>query len=176
MKTNNIYIVLISILFLSCETEIPITDTTAPEFTFQITGDGFNRVFDQDTDYSNFQLNLRDGTIYDFTYTGTDLGGVELIQWQIESPAYIVMETPISSPWTTTDISLLSRMIAWSGDRNNPLTGNVITGRFRTNAQIVSVVFRFYVRDFGGESRIPNSNSGTLNIYLGDHATEITLL
>ncbi len=172
MKTLKISILLITTLFFSCEAEIPITDTTAPVFTFQITGDGFNRTFDQDTDFNSLQLNLRDDTPYDFTYTGADDGGVELIQLQMDTPEYIVLETAIPSPWTRTNLGL-SQMIEWRGDRNNPLTGNLINGRFRTNAQLVSIAVRFYVRDFGGERRISNSSYGTLNLFPGNHPTEI---
>lgn len=172
MKTIKLGILLLTALFLSCETDIPITDTTSPAFTFNITGDGFNRTFDQDTDFGNLQLNLRNGVSYEFSLTGTDEGGVELIQWQADMSG-IIFETPVSPPWTARDLSPLSRMIEWRGDRNDPFTGSLITGRVRTNGQNVLPVFRFFVRDFGGERRVPNSSSGTLKLYIGNHATEV---
>lgn len=167
-----LFLSLLVIGFQSCETEIPITDTVDPAFNFQIIGDGFNRTFDQETDFSRFQLNLRENTAYQFTYTGTDDGGVELIQWQIDTADNIIIETPINSPWTARDISPLSKMIEWRGFRNNPSTGNVLTGIFRTNRTGFQV-FRFYVRDFGGERGSSNTSNGTLDLSIGNHATEL---
>ena len=157
----------------SCETEIPITDTVDPAFNFQITGDGFNRTFDQETDFNRIQLNLRENTAYQFTYTGTDDGGVELIQWQADTAGNIIFETPIDRPWTAFDISPLSKMIEWRGFRNNPYTGSVLAGRFRTNQGNVSKVFRFYVRDFGGARGVSNTSEGTLSLSIGNHATQV---
>lgn len=171
-----LFVTVLAIAIQSCETEIPITDTVDPAFTFQITGDGFNRTFDQETDFSRIQLNLRTNTVYEFTYTGTDDGGVELIQWQADTAGNIIFETPINRPWTAYDISVLSKMISWRGFRNNPLTGSVLTGRFRTNQGNVSQVFRFYVRDFGGEREVSNISRGTLNLYIGNHSTELISL
>ncbi len=64
-------------------------------------------------------------------------------------------------------------MIEWRGDRNNPVTGSVTTGRIRTGNGNVSLVFRFNIRDFGGESGVPNRSNGVLDLYIGDHDTEI---
>ncbi len=167
------FIALVTFGIQSCETEIPITDTIDPAFSFQIKGDGFDETFNQDTDFSRIQLNLRDNTRYDFTLTGTDSGGVALIQWQADTGGNIIFETPVDRPWTSIDISPLSRMIEWRGNRNDPYTGSIITGSFRANGGNVYPVFRFFVRDFGGERGVANSSDGELRLFIGNHSTEI---
>jgi len=53
-------------------------DNIPPCFSFKITGDGFERIFTEDDD--DIQLNLKKGATYDLIFSGTDQGGVELIQ------------------------------------------------------------------------------------------------
>ena len=172
---NLIYPILmvLAVLTQSCDTDIPETDTTPPEFTFRITGDGFEHVFNPTDDYNSIQLNLKSGAEYDFIYVGSDDGGVKLIQWQVPNQDYIEFISTIPDPWTAADVSALSRMIQWSGNPNNPITGNILSGTFETNGELVSLSFRFYVSDFGGESGSSNSVSKELTIYIGDHDTEI---
>tara|TARA_R110002096_G_C14176134_1_gene686404 strand:+ start:105 stop:506 length:402 start_codon:yes stop_codon:yes gene_type:complete len=123
---NLIYplIALLLIVVQSCETEIPETDVTPPQFTFRITGDSFDYTFDQDDDYESILLNLKNGTSYNFIYTGSDDGGVKTIQWKIPPSDYIEFGSAINSPWTISD-SPPSKIIEWQGDINNPLTGNI---------------------------------------------------
>ncbi|MGC1203926.1 MAG: hypothetical protein WA839_03455 [Flavobacteriaceae bacterium] len=173
---NLIYPLIILLLFItqSCETDIPRTDTTPPQFTFRITGDGFEYVFNQDEDYSNRQLNLKNGTSYNFIYTGSDEGGVKLIQWQLPISDYIEFDSAIPDSWQD-NVSGLSRIIKWNGDPNNPLTGNILPGTFEAKSvdDFTGAAFRFTVSDFGGESGSSNSVSKELTIFIGDHNTEL---
>ena len=166
-------ILLATFSITSCETDIPENDDTAPEFSFKITGDGFSHTFDQDDDFENFQLNLRADAEYNFILTGSDQGGVEVIQWQLPSSDYIEFVTSIPNPWTISNISILTRMIQWQGDENNPLTGSILNGPFEANGQNIILSFGFYVSDFGGESGSSNTVSKELNLYIGNHNTEI---
>jgi len=168
------YSIIILFIFttLSCETDIPTTDTTPPQFTFRITGDGFEYVFNQDEDYSNRQLNLKNGARYNFIYTGSDEGGVKTIQWQLPISDYIEFDSAIPDTWQD-NVSGLSRTIQWNGNSSNPLTGNILNGTFEANGEFVSDTFRFFVSDFGGESGDSNSVSKELAIYIGNHDTEI---
>ncbi len=168
------YSIIILFIFttLSCETDIPTTDTTPPQFTFRITGDGFEYVFNQDEDYSNRQLNLKNGARYNFIYTGSDEGGVKTIQWQLPISDYIEFDSAIPDTWQD-NVSGLSRIIKWNGNSSNPLTGNILTGTFEANGENILETFRFFVSDFGGESGDSNTASGELAIYIGNHDTEI---
>lgn len=158
-------------LFQSCETEIPDRDTEPPTFQFRIAGDGFDQTFDQDTDFSSFQLNLREDALYDITFSGADSGGVKHIQWQYATD-YVEFDSSIPSPWTTRT-SGLSTSINWYGNRSNPLTGMILTASIRANGENVSHAFNFMVRDFGGASAMENTIFAALNVYSGNHTTEI---
>lgn len=162
----------ITLIFLSCETDIPETDTTPPKFTFNIQGDGFEHLFKSDSNYDSIQLNLKNGASYNFVYTGTDNGGVKLIQWQAPTSDYIEFESYIPDPWQDQTTGL-SRIISWQGDINNPLTGNILAGEFEANGDSIIHSFRFYVSDFGGESGDSNSTSKELVIHIGNHDTEL---
>ena len=167
-------IILFIFTALCCETDIPATDTIPPEFTFRITGDGFEHVFNQDEDYSNLQLNLKTGASYDFIYTGSDEGGVKTIQWQLPINDYIEITSTIPDNWEN-NISGLSRIIQWNGNRNNPLTGNILSGTFEAHTvdNFTTDAFRFTVSDFGGESGSSNTVFRELTIVIGSQDTEI---
>lgn len=158
-------------LFLACETEIPDIDTEAPTFQFRIEGDGFDQTFDQDTDFASFQLNLREDASYRITYSGADAGGVKQIQWQYATD-YVTFETSIPSPWVSSTTGL-STSLNWHGSRSNPLTGTILTATIRPNGENVSHTFNLMVRDFGGASGMENTVLESLNLYSGDHDTEI---
>lgn len=172
--------VVVLITSMSCETGIPAIDTTAPTFSFQIRGDGFNRTFTQDDDFTRMQLNLRGGTEYRFIYSGADQGGVSLIRWQLGDRSqleFIRPEFPYDS-WTIRDVSALIRMIEWRGDDSDPKTGAILSGTFKTrdvedNAGYTEL-FRFFVVDFGGQSRTPNEVRGNLNIVIQSSETNLS--
>ncbi len=172
--TSHTLIFVILIGLQSCTVDIPDSDTTPPQFSFRITGDGFDQTFDQNTDFHSFQLNLREDAEYDFILTGSDTGGVKEITWQYPHD-YIEFVDPISSPWTVTRTSGLSSQISWQGDFTNAITGNILTGKFKPNGELVAFSFDFGVKDFGGQSGTVNSFFASLNLFSGNHNTEIVI-
>lgn len=156
----------------SCDTEIPPEDNTPPEFILQISGDGFFHEFNQDSDFDNIQLNLRNGARYKYIFSASDQGGVDLIQWFIPYSENMTLENPISAPWTFRNIGILS-LVEWVGDRNSPTTGSAISDHFNVRGNNDTNRFEFYVKDFGGESTMPNEISTFLQLYIGNHPTEI---
>jgi len=56
-------------------------------------------------------------------------------------------------------------MIQWRGDASDAITAGILAGTFEADGEIVSLSFRFFVKDFGGESRLSNTVSKELNIY-----------
>ncbi len=163
------------LFFISCETDIPETDTTTPTFSFNISGDGFNRTFTQDDDFSSIQLNLRTDTTYDFIFSGADTGGVERISWQYPHD-YIEFSEEIPAPWETTTLTFLSSSIYWDGDPTNPTTGNILAGKLVTNGESISISFSFLVKDFGGLDGSSNSIEKSMNIYIDNQNTEVISL
>ncbi len=153
----------------SCETEIPPEDTSNPNFSLRIYGDGFDHTFNQDTDFDNIKLNLKRNTSYDFTFTGTDSGGVDTIQWSIAPSGYLRIDTRIPAPWNYSYRSG-TEYIEWEGDRSDPLTGAALTGTFTAPYVRTRVVFTFNVTDFGGETGSPNTTTKELNISTGNVA------
>lgn len=178
MKLSFTFLCLIcmNLALAGCKTTIPATDTIPPEFTFQIRGDGFSHTFDQDTDFADIQLNLRNNTPYNFTLTGSDEGGVKQIRWQYAGDN-LEFEDPIELPWRVRDISFLTRIVEFNGDRDEPRTGGVLSGRFRVrevpNTTATSVAYKFWVRDFGGQDGATNTTFSELTILIDDHETEI---
>ncbi len=171
IKLTQLTVFMLIICMQSCDTEIPPEDLEPPTFRFEITGDGFNQAFDQNTDFDSFQLNLREDAEYDFVFSAGDPGGMKQIQWQYASD-YIELETAIPSSWQTT-ISGLSTFVNWFGDETNPVTGNILTGTFRANGDLVGHSFNFMAKDFGGSSSMENTIFKSLNIFSGNHPTEI---
>lgn len=163
------FVALILFGLQSCETEIPPEDPTPPEFSFQITGEGVNYTFNQNTDFDNIKLNLKKDASYDFTFTGSDSGGVAHIQWSILPGGYTNVVSSVPSPWVRTYAND-NEHFRWSGDRSNPLTGSILSGRLTAPYDRFRVVFRFVVTDFGGESRRPNTITKELNISTGNVA------
>lgn len=183
MKKSIIPFALFFIISLttSCETEIPEVDTTAPTFSFEISGDGFTRTFTQDDDFSSMQLNLRGRTEYRFTYSGADQGGVAAIQWQLGDSSqleFITPEFPFDF-WDIRNVSSLVRMVEWFGDEADPKTGAILSGTFRTrdiqDNSTDSGTFVFFVRDFGGQSGTSNSTRGDLNIAIQNSETSLSV-
>ena len=172
IKLTQLTIIILFVSMQSCDTEIPSEDLEPPTFRFEITGDGFNQAFDQDTEFDSFQLNLREDAEYDFVFSAGDTGGMKQIQWQYNTP-YVQLETAIPSPWETSIVGL-STFINWFGDEVNPVTGNILTGTFIAKGDNANHLFNFMARDYGGDSSNENITFGSLNIYSGNHPTEIS--
>lgn len=175
MKTLKNYLrilcLTLSFINISCDTEIPDSDSEPPTFHFEIIGDGFGESFNQDTDFDSFQLNLREDALYTITFSGADSGGMKQIQWQYDTD-YVEFETSIPSPWTMSS-SGLSTSINWTGNQSNPITGMILTARIRANGENINHAFHFMLKDFGGNSSMENTTFKSLNIYSGNHPTEI---
>ncbi len=169
-KYSAVFLLLFSIT--SCTVDVPDSDTVPPKFSFKIIGDGFDQTFNQDTDFSSFQLNLRQGATYDFILSGSDGGGVKQIQWQYAHD-YVEFTDPITSPWVQSTISPLSSVINWFGERSNPVSGSILAGTIAVEGNQISHEFIFMVKDFGGESGDTNTIYASLNIYSANHPTEI---
>jgi len=176
--TNNslslkwVLFLLLNISLFSCETEIPDTDTTPPTFSIKITGDGFERTFSQDDNFDSFQLFLKTNQEYDILFSGTDQGGVKLVQLQYPKD-YINFTTEVSDPWADVNVSGLSNMLNWQGNQDSPLTAGIFVGKFIPTGINIGAEFNIYVQDFGGESSNYNSISKYLNIMIGNHDTEV---
>lgn len=173
MKTTfKTLIAVLSLVFASCETEIPETDTTPPTFRFEITGDGFNRAFTEDDNFTNLQLNLKSNATYDLIFSGGDQGGLRRLQMELPFD-YIDFQTDINSPWQLTDNGFTTTL-SWNGDEDNPITGFVFTGTVVISGENVFSNFYFRAEDYGGESGPPfNISEGTLTISIADQQTEL---
>lgn len=180
MKTLSLPIMLfiMSLTIISCETDVPETDTTPPEFSLKITGDGFDRTFTQDDDLENIQLNLRAGISYDFLLGGIDNGGVRQIQFE-HTPDVTPITTAIPSPWVVNNTGL-STTLRFNGDPANAFTAQLLAGSFTAtlmNEDLITDTFYIRVEDFGGESGPPfNITEGVLNLLIGDHPTEVVMI
>jgi len=171
----NIGFLLVAIFIVSCDTDVPETDTIDPTFSIKITGDGFDRTFTQEDNFDNLQLNLRVGVSYDFILAGVDAGGVRHIQFQY-SPISTPISTPIPSAWTESNNGFTS-VIRFSGYRNDAITAQILTGSFTPTLISEDILFEtFYIRveDFGGESGPPfNITEAVLDISIANHPTEV---
>lgn len=151
---------------ISCQIDIPEFDVTPPTFTFQIIGPGINRTYDQDSDYSNFQLNLQANATYNFVYSGSDAGGVKAINWQVPGDEYTHYTAINPSNATVTVHSPLSRTITLLGDINDPRNGLVMSGRFTTAQGNVAFNWNFSVKDYGGTTGTPNLILRTMGVLI----------
>ncbi len=163
-----------ALVLVSCDTEIPLEDNSSPEFSFRIYGDGFDRTFDQDTDFESFQLNLKDGKVYDFVFSAGDPGGVELTQMQISAGLNLPLQTKVPKTWTHRPG--YETFIEWRGSRSRPVTGAILTGKFRAIGNNAGVSIRFFISGFGSQRGPRNSTSEELYVYLKDQPTGISPL
>ncbi|WP_422858074.1 hypothetical protein ACOKFD_11570 [Flagellimonas sp. S174] len=178
MTKRLIFLVVFVFACLSCEVdEIPETDNEAPAFSFKITGDGFDRTFTQEDSFEDFQLNLRGNVEYEFILSGSDQGGVENISFLFSNES-IQLQSSIPEGWEVTDNGF-STTIQFDGDRNNPITGNILAGRFIATGQftgdnLLSDAFLFQVTDYGGaDGTSRNVTRAELTLLIGELTTEI---
>lgn len=157
----------------SCDTEIPPEDPTPPEFSFQITGDGLNHTFNQNTNFNSVTLMLRRGVTYNFIFTGNDQGGMDRMAWYTYHSGRMTIETTTESPWRFRNDNPWNSTLEWNGDIHNPLTGSFATGSFTTQGSGNDVNFRFAISDYGGETGTPNRVSEGLRVYVGAHNSRV---
>ena len=161
-------LIMIAFVFQSCETEIPDKDTEPPKITFIIKGPDIDKTFTFDEGEFN-NLSLTDGATYDFIYSVGDTGGLEEMSIGFD-PAIMNIITDIPSPWTNSTVDLgdanLSSVYSWSGDRNNPITGNILNGSFTVNGDDEVFLLFLQAKDFGGDSLESNFSSKIFTTYV----------
>lgn len=181
MKHHLTLSLFIGLLMSSCAVTIPETDITPPEFIFEITGGlpgGAVRITSAE-DLSSKQLNLLRNSSYRFRYTGTDRGGLARLWMQVDWPTNFVGLAP-------TDVVVVTdgeftREMFWNGDRDNPVSAQVITGSISTiiynqSYSVVSMEFRFSAEDFGGVRGPANVTYNTLNVAMVDETQPLGML
>ena len=170
-----------ALVFHSCAVTIPVSDTTEPTFIFEITSglpDGPVRLTSSD-DYSSMTLNLLRNHIYRFRLTASDQGGLSHLQLQVDWPTNFSDLSPSDVSVTTTGES--SRTLMWNGDRDNPRTGTVITGKISTiiynqSYAVVSMHFNILAIDFGGSTSSFNRVFKGLNVGVVDDTQPLGLI
>ncbi|HEA29254.1 MAG TPA: hypothetical protein ENH91_04560 [Leeuwenhoekiella sp.] len=188
MKTStSLFLAFLSLTIVSCTVDVPEIDTVPPAFSFQIQGDGFRHTFESDDDLTSLRLNLKKGAVYQFTYIGSDAGGLRDLLWNYQddlvSDAQIEISDELPMGWYQTtryehDFEFYPFVdgIRFQGDIANPLSGSAISGTFSFNSYSQDSypnTFDFIARDFGGLRDEPNIVISQLSILLGDHPTEL---
>lgn len=181
MKHHLTLSLFIGILLSSCAVTIPETDVVPPEFIFEILNGlpgGPTRITSSD-DLSSKQLNLLRNSSYRFRYTGTDRGGLARLFMQVDWPTNFLDLRPFDVVVVTD--GEFTRDMFWNGDRDNPVSAQVITGRISTiiynqTPNVVSMQFRFAAEDFGGVGGPANVSSNTLNVAMVDETQPLGML
>ena len=133
MNTKQISKIAFAIMILfsmaSCKKETAVTrDTIKPHSTLQLSGGGFSKTFDSDSDYLYGQLNLKPNTKYNFILTARDTGGLRLLQLQMLNS--LAFGAIISVTAHTESTSGLSRFFKVTGNASDPYTSFFISGSF----------------------------------------------
>jgi len=166
MKT--LYYSIITLLFLtiiSCETDIPEVDNTAPKFSLIISGDEFSHTFKEGDDFDHMTLYIKNDYEYDISLTVSDQGGVKSTQLQY-TRTYLDIISEVNNPWSQSSFDDHNDMVQWTGDVNNPVNGNIFVGKFK--GLIGSAGFYVVAKDYGGEAGDVNTTSKMLFIVITD--------
>ena len=116
---------------VACKKEGPVVrDSVKPHSTLQISGGGFSKTFDSDSDYTYGQLNLKPNTKYNFSLAASDTGGLRLLELQM--PNDLVFGTITSVTAYTERTSGLSKIFSVTGTASDPYTSFIISGSFTT--------------------------------------------
>ncbi|CAM4082134.1 hypothetical protein ZORO111903_00050 [Zobellia roscoffensis] len=167
---QHITTIFLILTIVSCETEIPETDNVSPNFSIRISGNGFDHTFDQDDDFDNFQLLLREDDEYNFVLTGSDAGGLQKLE-MVFQPVFLEFSAIITSPWQRTQFSTLSDLISWTGEQSAPVTGTILHGSFIAKGNpIGGTPISISVRDYGGNSIFQNISGGTIDTFVREGA------
>ena len=190
MKTT-IYCLLTLLFFstTSCEVDLPETDSIAPLYSFQISGDGFNHTFESGDDLTSLRLNLKKGQTYNFSFVGSDAGGLQDLLWNYEDD--LVSEVVINIPGGLPDDWYISTRyehdfdfypfvdgIRFLGDRADPRSGAAISGTFKFDSYSQDSypnTFDFIARDYGGQSGDHNMVAGHLSVLISDHTRLVSI-
>ncbi len=159
-----------------CSTMIPESDTTQPEITLTITGPGIGtkRMTNPPNDVwagpGGSQLfDLLRGTTYNFTLSVSDQGGTAYASFNFPREFTLIEISPAEVRIGTDALTTTLRLL---GDRDDPRTGLVMSGRFRTPDldphSGIALDFRTEGRDFGGRSGTsPNVRFMRVNASVG---------
>ncbi|MFD2824264.1 hypothetical protein ACFS5M_11335 [Lacinutrix iliipiscaria] len=174
MKIFNIFWSLfICFLLFSCGTRIPETDNTPPTFSFQITGDGFQKTFTQEDLSTTYQLNMNENATFSIVFSGLDNGGISRATWEF-SHREIELFGNVQEGWILRPISTFNNAIEFLGQSSTPVNAFVLNQRFGINEDYFgSGVFRIRVRDYGGASGTENLVSYEIQLSIGDFPTEL---
>ena len=166
LRLLTMFLLATAVIFLpGCETEIPEVDVTDPTFTFRIQGPGINKTYDQDTDFSAFQLNLKSNAQYNFTYFGSDDGGVEHVSWQADVLTPADFSDVVPEDVVITDLQL-STLLTIDGTINAPVSSLGMNGKLHTGSGDIFGLWRFFVSDYGGQSGSPNEVYREMSVFL----------
>lgn len=151
-----------------CETDIPDTDTTKPEIRLTITGPGIGQqeMTNPPKRYwatpEGWQLfDLLPNTEYSFTLTVSDQGGVSFASYLM--PREFIF-TEIYPENAIERVQTLTRGLTLAGSRDDPRTGLIMGGKFRTpDIYSLSFEFKAYGKDFGGTSGQRNARYLSVN-------------
>jgi len=161
-----------TLLAAGCATVIPDVDTTPPRVELRITGEGVGAETMSNPPRQSWTapdgtqlLDLEPGTQYRFTLTVSDSGGVERATLAFISDIEVEEVEPDA---VIVDEGSLTTRLTLRGDRNDPRTALVISGRLKTPrlapSQATSFNFEVESSDFGGRSgRDPNQTFMNVN-------------
>jgi hypothetical protein len=140
-----------------CATTIPDTDTTPPRVELMVSGPGIGsqRMSNPPRETWNRgdgapYLDLERETEFRFTLTVSDQGGVA--RATLEMPAFMTV-TELNPETTQTETGSTRQRLTLLGSRDDPRTGLIVSGRFRTpNLTVQYFMFEVESSDFGGSS------------------------
>lgn len=159
-------------MIVGCATVIPDVDTTPPRVELRISGEGVGSETMSNPPRESWTapggtqyLDLLPGTEYRFTLTVSDSGGVERATLAFISAIELLEVEP--DQVIVDEGSLVTRLTV-RGDRSDPRTAAVISGRLLTPrqapSQATSFTFEVESSDFGGRSgRDPNQTFMNVN-------------
>ena len=173
MNLKHLMLLFLAVNLASCATRIPETDSTPPEITFKIEGDGFNRTFTDSENLENLQVNLNNTSRFRFTLTGSDQGGLQILGFTFPKD-YVQITTELPEGWETISGTITDTFV-WRGNSSSPTTGTILTGFFEVSG-ITSFTFDLSAEDFGGSARTSNRTAMRINCLAQSGATEVLSL
>ncbi len=173
MNLKHLMLLFLAVNLASCATRIPETDSTPPEITFKIEGDGFNRTFTDSENLENLQVNLYNTSRFRFTLTGSDQGGLKLLEFTYPKD-FVEITTELPEGWETVSGTITDTFV-WRGNSASPKTGTILTGFFEVRGN-TSFTFDFSAEDFGGRSGSSNRTDMRITCFAQSGDTEILSL
>ena len=176
MKNNTLFFIDVAFLLTGCMVDVPDTDIVPPTLSFRSGAITFNHTFDQDDDFSSFELHLRRGHEYNFTLSGGDSGGLKDLRWLwFNSPSGRI-DTDIPAENITEGWFVTPGGYVWFiGDRENALSGAIIAASFSPGGGYPTgrMDLELFAQDFGGLNGDNNYVEKILKVVIGDHPTAI---